>query len=156
MSTERADPIAQLLKAPGTAGRIAALVLAGVALVLPAIRAQAEWVTTTPSTSMAVELAWLLPVAIALALAVSAITPIARYTRLVDLAAAAVGGILSGLLVDYYFRASKDIEMSRKMLQGFNPDGVWSVNPDLGAGALVLATVVMIIVVVQGQPAKPL
>lgn len=154
MSTDQSDPIAQLLRAPGTAGRIAALLLAGLSLVLPALRTQAEWVTTATPVSMAVELAWLLPVAIAVALAVSAIEPIGRYARLVDLAAAALGGILSGLLVDFYFRASKDVEMSRKMLQGFNPDGVWSVNPDLGSAALVLATVIMVLVVLQGRPTK--
>jgi hypothetical protein len=146
------DPLSTLLRAPGNVIRIAILVLAAAALVLPGFEAQGSDLVNRIAllTVAPLSLIWLFPLIVAVALVMTAVPAVSRYVRLADLAAAIAGLVFSGLAFAALGQLQANARAGEQLLGRYEPDGVWSATFQPGAYALMAATALAIFLLVAG------
>jgi hypothetical protein len=88
------DPVARILRAPGSIFRLAGLVLGIVAPFMPAFSRSGYDVTFQIGIGDAIPYAVALPIAAGVALLVSAIPQVSSYARLIDIAVAVTGIVI--------------------------------------------------------------
>jgi hypothetical protein len=130
-----------IMKSPGGYIRIAALVVALLAMFLPAINVNALGMSVGVSLMQGAAWALIFPILIAVALVSPAVSALSPYTRILDIAAAVFGLLASIWLITQI--------MSVPSSPGIDASMLASVGIGIGGFALFIATILAAVPAVQ-------